>query len=191
MKKWHLLNKRGTLFIALMLAITLGAGLAANYLAPRNVVIEKRITETTLQRNLSELRAAMRFERILETVDSAIFDSDWTNSPTPTTTSVSFQTYLQQLVDKGYLAEIPRDPTVPADRWGPEDGKLFWIPTQNLVKYPGFEEKDFADMGGAWEMGDPANIFATPTESIIGLDTYSWPGDATKVSRSLLLIKAP
>jgi hypothetical protein len=173
-----LIHRRGTLFLALIVTMAVGFGIAGNYVMPGIEVAEKRSNEAVLRNNLSLIREAIQLERMIDSI--ATFSDDWTPIA-PSQPNPEFLGYLNELIRLGYLKEIPADPTIRADQWGPTVGKYFWVPTENFIKDPGFE---FGDITGTmWATGSDA-IYATTTTEL------SWPGEIkSKFGRSMLLLK--
>lgn len=164
--------------ILLMISLAVGGGILANKLAPNYTTLDQRSKEVNLGQNLSELRMAISLERLASA--SPLFYKDWTplgpNQPNP-----NFLNYLSELATRGYLRQIPTDPTISTDRWGTTIGKLFWLPTINFVASSGFEVNTLKET--SWATGS-TNINATITTQ------WSWPGDTIgNIGSSLVIIK--
>lgn len=144
----------------MLLVVLVAIGLLSLVVIPDQTTITLRENEIALSQNLCFIRSAIVLERIAS--DSSFFYGDFDNQ-------AEMITYLDDLVDKGYLSTIPKDPLCPNQLWGIGPGKKFWVPTRNLLGSSSFETNDFANM--PWVINE--------TNVAIELCSTEWPGKST------------
>ncbi len=149
-------SKRGSLFIILLVGI-IGIGILATRLIPDETINVVRQKEKELSQELTDLRMSVLLDR--QANDSVLYDGDWDKI-------AEFEAYLNDLVAKNYLSEIPKDPNIPDYRWGIGAGKIYWQPTRNFAASSSFETDDLGKT--TWTVGS-SNIEARITDKL-------WPG---------------
>lgn len=149
-------SRRGALLL-MLLVVLVCVGLCAMETIPEQAIITQRDKEQTLSQTLSAIRSGMALERTAS--DSPLFYGNFENQ-------AELIAYLNDLVDKGYMAQIPRDPFCPPQQWGTGPGKKFWKPTRNFLASSSFETTGFA--GTPWQVNE--------TNVIVNLNNKEWPG---------------
>ncbi len=149
-------NRRGALLLMLLIALV-GIGLFSLKAVPDQQVITLREKEQTLSQTLSIIRSGMALERTAS--ESALFYGDFEDQ-------AKLVAYLNDLVARGYLAKVPKDPFCPDHLWGTGPGCKFWVPTRNLLASSSFETGSFAET--PWHVNE--------TNVIININDNEWPG---------------
>lgn len=149
-------NRRGSLLLLLLIALV-GIGLFSLKAIPDQQLITMREKEQTLSQTLSVIRSGMALERTAS--ESALFYGDFEDQ-------AKLVAYLNDLVARGYLAKVPKDPFCPDHLWGTGPGRKFWVPTRNLLSSSSFETSSFA--ATPWHVNE--------TNVIININDKEWPG---------------
>ena len=149
-------NRRGALLLMLLLVLV-GIGLFSLKAFPDQQIITLREKELTLSQTLSSIRSGIALERIAS--ESSLFYGNFENQ-------AELVAYLNDLVARGYLAKVPKDPFCPDHLWGTGAGCKFWVPTRNLLASSSFETNSFA--ATPWQVNE--------TNVIININNKEWPG---------------
>lgn len=161
--------RRGSAFLAL-LAVLVIIGLLALRLIPDMTTVEQRRKEGDLSLALTEMRTAIRLERLASGSDLGFY-ADW-DDPS------SFSRYLDNLVSRGYLRKVPTDPMTPVWTWGTASNQLYWRPVRNLVASASFESSMLRYT--AWATGSQKVVaMITPQAWVGASDTRfdAFPGE--------------
>ena len=177
-------NKRGNLFLGLLVLIVI-TGIMATRLLPEYNTLQERAVEQEFAVTIGHIRAAMDIERAMLGSSPCLieFDALYADPTNP----VKVNNYIKALENNNLLIHPdPSDPAIPNYRWGTGAGQLYWQVQKNLVAsttVPGmgsFEEWD--DSSGVntpvgWTLGSLSPTQATfvndsPSMENSNLDDY-------------------
>ena len=155
-------------------------------LLPEAHTINQRNVEQEFSITLTEIRSAMDLERSMG--DSSPCKAEYDALAADPSNPVKVNAYLDALANNNLLVHAkPKDPTIPAYRWGTGANELFWQAQSNLVSSQtaygvgsfeaGTENVNGFDSPVGWVNSFPNHDDATftpdtPTSSSSYLDDY-------------------
>ena len=156
-----LVNRRGTLFLALLIMIAVG-GLIATRLIPSKSIQEKRDKAFQLRLTLGQIRQAVDLKHLA----SPTWSPDFSSSDT-------IRLELQTLANENYLrSKNLEDPTLPHYHWQ-LDKNYYWQGTSNLALNTSFEDMKADGSIASWVL--ITGTYAASTTNYLGgsqVDSY-------------------
>lgn len=126
-----MLYKRGSLFLGLLMLIVVMSIIALRIL-PETHTLHERDVEQEFTITIGNIRAAMDIERNMGASSPCI--AEYNALLGDPSDPAKIDAYLDCLAEHNLLNHAnPKDPTIPAYRWGIGANELFWQAQQNLV----------------------------------------------------------